>query len=110
MLRSFRASFRAFPLQAPNHVTTGMIHEVSIESFVPGAYTIPQISSSRSNEKKRIIRGYPVNFVGLCALTAVMACDVGVISALAASAGMGSLVAEAAVITALLVAGLTLLG
>ena len=56
------------------------------------------------------MRGYPVNFVGLCALTAVMACDVGVISALAASAGMGSLVAEAAVITALLVAGLTLLG
>lgn len=51
---------------------------------------------------------YPLNFVGLCALTAVMACDVGVISALAASAGMGSLVAEAAVITALLVAGLTL--
>ena len=51
-----------------------------------------------------------MNFVGLCALTAVMACDVGVISALAASAGMGSLVAEAAVITALLVAGLTWLG
>eukprot|EP00490_Sorites_sp_Unknown_P029662 CAMPEP_0114651814 /NCGR_PEP_ID=MMETSP0191-20121206/8586_1 /TAXON_ID=126664 /ORGANISM="Sorites sp." /LENGTH=142 /DNA_ID=CAMNT_0001866137 /DNA_START=362 /DNA_END=790 /DNA_ORIENTATION=- len=37
-----------------------------------------------------------------------MACDVGVISAVAASAGLGALVAEAAVITALLVAGLTL--
>ena len=49
-----------------------------------------------------------MNFYGLIALTAVMACDVGVVSALASAAGLGALVAQAALITALLVAGLTL--
>jgi len=51
---------------------------------------------------------YPLNFYGLCFLTAAMACNVGVFTAMVAAAGMGSLVAEAAVITALLVTGLTL--
>lgn len=51
---------------------------------------------------------FPMNFYGLCLLTAVMACDVGVVSALASAAGLGALVAQAALITALLVAGLTI--
>ena len=51
---------------------------------------------------------YPMNFVGLCALTAVMAFDVGAISAMCAANGMGALVAQAAVITALVTAGLTI--
>ncbi|CAJ1336869.1 unnamed protein product [Effrenium voratum] len=51
---------------------------------------------------------YPVNFLGLCLLTAVMALDLGVISALCAASGLGALVAQAAVITALITLGLTM--
>jgi len=50
---------------------------------------------------------YPLNFYGLCFLTAVTALDIAVLSATVAAAGLGALLAEAAVITALLVTGLT---
>ncbi|CAJ1395116.1 unnamed protein product [Effrenium voratum] len=51
---------------------------------------------------------YPLNLVGLGLLTSVMAVDVGVISAMVSSIGLGMLVVEAALITGLLTAGLTL--
>lgn len=50
---------------------------------------------------------YPLNFYGLCFLTAVIALDIAVLSATVAAVGLGALLAEAAVITALLVTGLT---
>ncbi|CAJ1447864.1 unnamed protein product, partial [Effrenium voratum] len=53
---------------------------------------------------------YPLNLVGLGLLTSVMAVDVGVISAMVSSIGLGMLVVEAALITGLLTAGLTLRG
>ncbi|CAE7264367.1 LFG5 [Symbiodinium natans] len=51
---------------------------------------------------------YPLNFFGLAFLTAVMSLDVGVMAAVASAMGMGALVAQAAIITALLVTGLTI--
>ncbi|CAE7827148.1 LFG5 [Symbiodinium sp. CCMP2456] len=51
---------------------------------------------------------YPLNFFGLAFLTAVMSLDVGVMAAVASAMGMGACVAQAAIITAFLVAGLTI--
>ncbi|CAE7314538.1 LFG4 [Symbiodinium sp. CCMP2456] len=51
---------------------------------------------------------YPVNFLGLGFLTAVMSLDVGVMAAVASAMGMGAVVAQAAIITAALVTGLTI--
>mmetsp|Transcript_8887 Transcript_8887/g.11086 ORF Transcript_8887/g.11086 Transcript_8887/m.11086 type:complete len:242 (-) Transcript_8887:91-816(-) len=51
---------------------------------------------------------YPVNFYGLCFLTTVIALDLAVMSAMVSAAGAGALLVEAAVITALLVVGLTM--
>jgi len=51
---------------------------------------------------------YPVNFYGLCMLTFVMALDISVLSAMVSAAGLGALLAQAALITALLVLGLTM--
>ncbi|CAK9034917.1 unnamed protein product [Durusdinium trenchii] len=51
---------------------------------------------------------YPVNFYGLCVLTAAIALDVGILSAMISAAGLGALLVQAAVLTALLVLGLTI--
>lgn len=59
---------------------------------------------------KSFVSGYPLNFYGLCFLTVAMACNVGAFTAMVAASGLGFLVAQAAVITALLVTGLTLRG
>eukprot|EP00438_Fugacium_kawagutii_P021212 Skav201609 [mRNA] locus=scaffold152:1026609:1033838:+ [translate_table: standard] len=48
---------------------------------------------------------YPVNFYGLCFLTAAMAVNVGVICSMVSAAGMGALVVQAALITGGAVAG-----
>eukprot|EP00434_Breviolum_minutum_P032083 symbB.v1.2.028374.t1/scaffold2933.1/size66937/2 len=53
-------------------------------------------------------KSYPVNFYGLGLLTTVMAFDVGVICAMVSAVGLGSLIAQAALITGLLVVGLTI--
>ncbi|CAK9091552.1 unnamed protein product [Durusdinium trenchii] len=52
-------------------------------------------------------KSYPLNFYGLAFLTGVMALNVGVICGMVAAAGMGALVVQAALITGLLVLGLT---
>lgn len=54
------------------------------------------------------IGGYPLNFVGLCCLTGVMALQVGVICGAFTASGLGPLVMQAALITGLLVLGLTI--
>ncbi|CAL1170637.1 unnamed protein product [Cladocopium goreaui] len=53
-------------------------------------------------------KSYPLNFFGLCFLTAVMALNVGVICGMVAAAGLGALVVQAALITGSLVLGLTI--
>eukprot|EP00440_Ansanella_granifera_P020135 gb/GFBE01021874.1/.p1 GENE.gb/GFBE01021874.1/~~gb/GFBE01021874.1/.p1 ORF type:complete len:250 (+),score=43.11 gb/GFBE01021874.1/:1-750(+) len=53
-------------------------------------------------------KSYPANLYALGVFTSVMALDVGVVCAMVSAAGLGALVVHAAVLTALITAGLTL--
>lgn len=51
---------------------------------------------------------YPLNFLGLCCVTSVVALQVGVLSGVFAASGLGALVMQSALITGLLILGLTI--
>ena len=100
------------PLPSPQHYAHSLYVRPSLASLCTG---LPHSSGGlcwplawHCSSATRARTSYPLNFFGLAFLTAVMSLDVGVMAAVASAMGMGALVAQAAIITALLVTGLTI--